>query len=97
LEVRDGSGEVMGKVTAVQNFGGGDLLEITHGGKRGVLIPFTEAAVPVIDVRAGFVAVDELAAGLVEEDDESAPPEAAGPDPAAERRPRGPKNAGGNR
>ena len=72
LAVKDETGATIGKVSAVQNFGGGDILEIVHAGKKGVLIPFTQAAVPDIDVKAGFVRVDTAAAGLVEEADEDA-------------------------
>lgn len=70
LEVRDETGAAIGKVTAVQNFGGGDILEITHQGRKGVPIPFTRAAVPQVDVAAGFVRIDSVAAGLVEDDEE---------------------------
>ena len=74
LAVKDETGEPVGTVTAVQNFGGGDILELTLGGKRGVLIPFTQAAVPEVDIAAGFVRIDSAAAGLLaDEDDETAP------------------------
>ncbi|MDH6231463.1 16S rRNA processing protein RimM [Mesorhizobium soli] len=71
LAVKDETGASVGKVMAVQNFGGGDILEITHAGKKGVLVPFTEAAVPEIDIKAGFVRIDTLAAGLVESEEDS--------------------------
>ncbi|MGB3387118.1 MAG: ribosome maturation factor RimM [Pseudaminobacter sp.] len=77
LEVRDESGAAIGKVTAVQNFGGGDILEITHQGRKGVPIPFTRAAVPQVDVASGFVRIDSVAAGLVEGDEDEE--EAGGP------------------
>ncbi|MFU0506187.1 ribosome maturation factor RimM [Pseudaminobacter sp. NGMCC 1.201702] len=70
LQVRDEIGGVLGKVTAVQNFGGGDILEITHAGRKGVLIPFTRAAVPEVDVAGGFVRIDAVAAGLVEDEED---------------------------
>ncbi len=74
LAVKDETGAPVGMVTAVQNFGGGDILELTLGGKRGVPIPFTQAAVPEVDIPAGFLRIDSAAAGLVEdEDDENAP------------------------
>lgn len=94
LAVRDESGEPVGKVFAVQNFGGGDILEIQYQGRKGVLIPFTKAAVPVVDVAGGFVAIDTVAAGLVEdEDDADAPSDGEFED----KGPRGPRDAGGNR
>ena len=100
LAVRDETDELVGKVTAVQNYGGGDILEITHGGSKGVLVPFTQAAVPLVDLEAGFVRIDTVAAGLSEEDEDAGP---LGEDAPGEtrrgldRRPRGPKGAGGNR
>ncbi|MBB6355653.1 ribosome maturation factor RimM [Aminobacter aganoensis] len=95
LVVRDETGEPVGKVFAVQNFGGGDILEIQYQDRKGVLIPFTQAAVPVVDIAGGFVAIDTVAAGLVEdEDDENAPSDGEFEHKA---RPRGPKDAGGNR
>lgn len=93
LAVRDETGEQVGKVFAVQNYGGGDILEIQYQGRKGVLIPFTQAAVPVVDVEGGFVAIDTTAAGLVENEDDADAPS----DGEFERRPRGPKDAGGNR
>ena len=99
LAVRDESDTVVGRVTSVQNFGGGDILEITHGGVKGVLIPFTQAAVPVVDIAGGFVRIDSAAAGLT--DDEQGGPasdESAGQGKRdLDRRSRGPKDAGGNR
>ncbi|MDI6028277.1 ribosome maturation factor RimM [Corticibacterium sp. UT-5YL-CI-8] len=74
LAVRDDTDTAVGKVTAVQNFGGGDILEIVFQGRKGVLIPFTEAAVPTVDVAGGFIRIDPLAAGLVDDgEDEDAP------------------------
>lgn len=97
LEVRDETGATVGKVIAVQNFGGGDILDIHYQGRKGVLIPFTEAAVPVVDVAGGFVGIDTVAAGLVDsEDDELGPPPEDG-EFDTRRRARGPKDAGGNR
>lgn len=95
LGVRDENGESVGKVFAVQNFGGGDILEIQYHGRKGVLIPFTQAAVPVVDVSGGFIGIDTAAAGLVEsEDDDDAPSDG---EFEHKGRPRGPKDAGGNR
>ncbi|MDX8527368.1 ribosome maturation factor RimM [Mesorhizobium sp. MSK_1335] len=93
LDVRDDTG-VVGKVVAVHNFGGGDILDVTLAGRKGVLIPFTQAAVPHVSIADGFVEINPLAAGLVE-DEESEPPGRSGFDPKG--RPRGPKDAGGNR
>lgn len=73
LAVRDETGAEIGKVAAMQNFGGGDLVEIALSGRKTVMVPFTLAAIPEISVEDGFVRVDSLAAGLVgtgEEDGE---------------------------
>ncbi|MDH4987289.1 ribosome maturation factor RimM [Aminobacter anthyllidis] len=93
LAVRDENGEPVGKVFAVQNYGGGDILEIQYQGRKGVLIPFTQAAVPVVDVAGGFVGIDTVAAGLVENEDDADAPS----DGEFDTRPRGPRDAGGNR
>lgn len=96
LAVRDESETEVGRVTAVQNFGGGDILEIIFQGRKGLLIPFTQAAVPEIDIAGGFIRVNTVAAGLVEDADEDGEPDRPGQfNPKA--RPRGPKDAGGNR
>jgi 16S rRNA processing protein RimM len=100
LAVRDENNEMVGNVTAVQNYGGGDILEITLGGSKGVLIPFTQAAVPLVDVAAGFVRIDTAAAGLSDKDDDARPLADDAPGKSSggfDRRPRGPKGAGGNR
>jgi 16S rRNA processing protein RimM len=101
LAVRDETGATVAKVTAVQNFGGGDILELKLADGKEVLIPFTHAAVPEVDVAGGFVRVDTVAAGLVDDEDGDGAPD-RGPlgQPgkfSVKSRPRGPKDAGGNR
>lgn len=64
LAVHDETGPV-GKVTAIHDFGGGDIVEATIDGRPGVMIPFTAAAVPEVDVAAGHIRVDRVAAGLL--------------------------------
>ena len=52
-------GAALGHVVAVQNFGAGDLLEIAPAaGGPTLLLPFTDAAVPVVDVPGGRVVVN---------------------------------------
>jgi 16S rRNA processing protein RimM len=92
LAVRDETGATLGKVLAVQNFGGGDILDLMIGGRKGVLIPFTQAAVPEVSVAGGFIRIDPVAAGLAGDDGDAPDGEPSGTD-----RPRGPKSAGGNR
>lgn len=98
LAVRDETGAILGKVVAVHDFGGGDILDVTLSGRKGVLVPFTQAAVPEVSIGGGFVRIDRLAAGLVDWDDGGVD-EIEGPakSGAAKRRPRGPSDAGGNR
>jgi 16S rRNA processing protein RimM len=55
-ETRDGA--ALGTVRAVEDFGAGPLLEIALGDGRSVLVPFTDAVVPVVDLGAGRVVVD---------------------------------------
>ena len=51
-------GVAFGAVTAVLNFGAGDLLEIkSNAGGEPMLLPFTEAIVPEIDITAGRIVV----------------------------------------
>jgi 16S rRNA processing protein RimM len=57
LAARDESGQPLGNVTAVLNFGAGDILEITAKDGDTRLVPFTRAAVPVLDFAGGFVQV----------------------------------------
>ena len=55
----------LGHVSAVYNFGAGDLIELKGmTGKKGVhLIAFTRAAVPAVDLAAGTITVDPGALG----------------------------------
>ena len=55
-EAQDGT--EIGEVVAVQNYGAGDILEIRLTGSRDTaLVPFTEQAVPKVDVKAGRIVV----------------------------------------
>lgn len=91
LVVRDGDGTDLGRVRAVLNFGGGDILEIAGSGTER-LVPFSKAAAPVVDVAGGFIVLDKVAAGLIDDEE---PAKEQGFDPG--RRPRGLADAGGNR
>jgi 16S rRNA processing protein RimM len=99
LAVVDTSGVAIGAVAAVLNFGAGDILEISGPGLRGVLVPFTKAAVPLVDLSTRTIRVDRIAAGLVDDatDDDPQRPSPAAHGFDAKRRPRGPSDAGGNR
>src|SRR5690606_41684048 len=60
--------------------------------RKGLLIPFSQAAVPEIDVSAGFVRVDPIAAGLVGDADEDGEPDEPGSFNSSARQ-RGPKRS----
>jgi 16S rRNA processing protein RimM len=52
------TGERLGEVVAIYDFGAGDLIEIGRRGEKGTtLLPFTKACVPVVDVPGGRVVV----------------------------------------
>lgn len=59
LDVVDVGGAPFGRVRAVENFGGGDFLEIAlaETGKP-ALIPFTRDAVPTVDLAARRIVID---------------------------------------
>ncbi len=59
LQVLDTGGTALGEVRAVLNHGAGDLLEIHGPGlKTTVLLPFTLAAVPTVDLASGRIIID---------------------------------------
>jgi len=51
-------GAAIGTVLAVHNFGGGDIVEIqpAAGGKT-LLLPFTQAVVPEVDIKGGRIVI----------------------------------------
>jgi 16S rRNA processing protein RimM len=51
-------GRDVGTVVALQNFGAGDLIEVKLVGGATVLLPFTKAVVPEIDVARGRIVID---------------------------------------
>ena len=55
----DAGGNALGQVKAVLNHGAGDVLEILGPGmKQPLLLPFTKAVVPTVDLAAGRMVVD---------------------------------------
>lgn len=57
LAVVDPGGAPLGRIRAIHDHGAGDVLEIL--GERGeILMPFTRAAVPTVDLAAGRVVAD---------------------------------------
>ena len=62
-ELEDGM--PLGKVVAVHDFGAGDMIEIAREAGQPVLVPFTRAAVPVIDLPGRRLVIDPPA-GLLD-------------------------------
>ena len=54
LEVMDTGGASLGRVRAIYDHGAGDILEV-YGPSGILLIPFTKAAVPTVDLAAGRI------------------------------------------
>lgn len=57
LAVERNDGTAFGRVTAVHDFGGGPSLEIERAAGDSVMVPFTSAVVPVIDIAGGRIVV----------------------------------------
>ncbi|MDP3524550.1 MAG: ribosome maturation factor RimM [Hoeflea sp.] len=70
LEAWDSEGTFWGRISGVLDFGGGDLLELRKEDMKPVVIPFTLAAVPKVDLAAGRILVDPVAAGLIDTGDQ---------------------------
>ncbi len=51
-------GEPLGRVVAVHNFGAGDIIEIAPPKGATMLLPFSNAVVPTVDIAAGRVVID---------------------------------------
>ena len=69
------AGDALGRVAAIHNFGAGDIIEIAPPSGSTMLLPFTNAVVPTVDLANGRVVIelpDEIA-GDNPEDDTSAP------------------------
>ena len=64
LEARDTSGRVLGKVSALHNYGASDVIELARPDGDTVLLAFSKETVPVLDIAAGYIVV------AVPEDDE---------------------------
>lgn len=67
-------GNAVGTVTAVHNFGAGDIVEIApHQGVSILLLPFTQTVVPEVDVSGGRIVV-VMPEAVSEADSDSSPP-----------------------
>ena len=79
LRVDLADGSLLGTVHALHDFGAGDLLEVKTVDGKLVLLPFTHAAVPVVDVAAGRLEVLPPP-GTFDEGPEDGPEEGPGKD-----------------
>lgn len=57
LEVVDTGGAPLGRVRALYNHGAGDIIEVV-GGAQVLMLPFTRAVVPTVDLAARRIVVD---------------------------------------
>ena len=69
LEAFDAGGNPLGRVVAVENFGAGDILEIAPSDGVSLMIPFTNATVPDIDISAGRLTIVPPAEIEIEEEE----------------------------
>ncbi|GGZ42092.1 ribosome maturation factor RimM [Asticcacaulis endophyticus] len=58
LEARNGSGEVVGRIKNVDNFGAGDLLDIQPKSGASFYLAFTRENVPEVSVTGGYVVIE---------------------------------------
>ena len=64
LEARDAEGRVLGRVSALHNYGASDVVELSRPDGDHVLLAFSRETVPVLNIAAGYIVV------AVPEDDE---------------------------
>src|SRR5258707_1928246 len=50
--------EPLGRVIAIHNFGAGDIIEIAPANGATMLLPFTHAVVPSVDLKGGCVVIE---------------------------------------
>ena len=50
-------GGMLGTVTAIHNFGAGDVIEISRPDGEALMVPFTATAVPSVELKAGRMVV----------------------------------------
>ena len=51
-------GDALGRVVAIHNFGAGDIIEIAPSSGPTMLLPFTNAVVPTVDLAGGRVVIE---------------------------------------
>jgi len=58
LAAVNAAGEPVGRVSAIHNFGAGDIIEIAPMSGPTMLLPFTNAVVPEVDIAGGRVVIE---------------------------------------
>lgn len=71
LKVVNEQGKECGTVSAIYDFGAGDMVDLRRPDGRSVLIPFTASAVPTVDVAVGKIVVTAEALATAEEEPEA--------------------------
>jgi 16S rRNA processing protein RimM len=67
LAAQDAEGKSFGQVRGVFNYGAGPFLEIGLSKADSFMLPFTDACVPQVDVKAGHVVIDPPEGWAVQE------------------------------
>ena len=58
LSAENAAGEPIGRVIAIHNFGAGDIIEIAPLHGTTLLLPFSNAVVPTVDIAGGRVVIE---------------------------------------
>jgi 16S rRNA processing protein RimM len=58
LAAVNAAGEPLGRVIAIHNFGAGDIIEFAPSDGATMLLPFTNAVVPTVDLEGGRVVIE---------------------------------------
>ena len=58
LAAVDAAGSVIGRVIAIHDFGAGTIIEIAPPEGNTLMLPFTNAVVPTVDLAAGHVVIE---------------------------------------
>jgi 16S rRNA processing protein RimM len=58
LRAVDAQGGAIGEVVAIHNFGAGDIIEVAPAQGPTLLLPFSDAVVPTIDITAGYLVIE---------------------------------------
>ena len=58
LDAVTSANEPLGRVIAIHNFGAGDIIEIAPESGMTILLPFSNAVVPIVDIAGGRVVIE---------------------------------------